>query len=318
MSTIMLRILNCWTAGPYRGMTFPCHLSLLDRCGAKVPVIAIGAEDDGKAAGLVLAELRPGHQCADVRSLLVTEGHRDRGIATSLLLRLESELKARGCHRAEMVYVREKATTPALEHVLSKLGWEAPRSRMYLFKISGKISSAPWLRNTRLGSSFEMFPWCEIGPEEREWIIGEQRRHPWYPELLSPFQEESTIEPMNSLGLRHEGNVAGWIITHRIAADTIRYTSLFVRENLRGSGCAVALLSASMLRQLTSLGLESFGTFAVWTDNQPMLRLCARRLAPYLAARQQTLGCGKNLKTRNDVPDKLPLAPSTDTPGVRP
>lgn len=85
------------------------------------------------------------------------------------------------------------------------------------------MSEAPWLnKNYRFSPSFTFFPWQEITPEERLNLQKQQETSLWIPDELSPFKHEENLEPLNSLGLRYEGEVVGWVITHRLSPDTIR------------------------------------------------------------------------------------------------
>ncbi|NET42698.1 hypothetical protein [Okeania sp. SIO2B3] len=46
-----------------------------------------------------------------------------------------------------------------------------------------------------------------------------------YPTSLSPFGN-TPAEPLNSLGLRYETQLVGWMVTHRVATDAIRYSTM--------------------------------------------------------------------------------------------
>jgi hypothetical protein len=149
------------------------------------------------------------------------------------------------------------------------------------------IKDASWLKlHNLLPSGYTSFPWVELTLQERELIQKQQAISPWYPEILSPFKEEEAIEPLNSLGLRYQNQVVGWMITHRVAADTVRYTKLFVREDLQPLGRAISLLSAAIKLQLESRETTK-AVFTVVANNTPMVRFVYRRLAPYgLSVRQ--------------------------------
>jgi hypothetical protein len=103
------------------------------------------------------------------------------------------------------------------------------------------------------------------------------------------------MEPLNSLGLRGMDGVVGWVITHRIAPATVRYTALFVDERVRRLGHGIALLAEAMRRQMGALGDDSVGTFGVWLHNAPMIRFVRRRMAPYLISMAETRSARKQL-----------------------
>ncbi len=135
-------------------------------------------------------------------------------------------------------------------------GWQPLQVAMLLCKgTMTDIAYAGWLHRYRLPEGFEIFPWSELTTNERHNILARQRRELWFPPELTPFQEVQRIEHLNSLGLRHHSEVVGWMITHRVAEDTIQYTSLFVRKELQGLGRAVPLLAEAIKRQMPS-GIE--------------------------------------------------------------
>ena len=110
-----------------------------------------------------------------------------------------------------------------------------------------------------------------------------QERKPWFPDQLNPFQDEAFIEPLNSLGLRYKGEIVGWMITHRTARDTIRYTAIYIREDLQEFGLAIPLLIESIKRQV---GNEEDpvdkATFIAFMEMKAMVRFVRRYMAPYV------------------------------------
>ena len=96
----------------------------------------------------------------------------------------------------------------------------------------------------------------------------------WYPDILSPFTEEDIIEPINSL-------------THRISENTIRYTILFVKEELQSIGRGIALLARAIKLNLNHPEINQ-GSFALLINNEKMAKFTERRLKPYLASFRQS------------------------------
>ncbi len=98
---------------------------------------------------------------------------------------------------------------------------------------------------------------------------------------FNPFLEEDKLEPLNSLGLRYQNRVVGWVITHRIAPDTIRYTQMFVYPDTQPLSRSILLLAKAIQLQVEAKQATK-GTFRVDMDNKPMVKFVYRRLAPYL------------------------------------
>lgn len=240
------------------------------------PTVAVGAEALGRPIGLALAELYASRY-AEVLSLYVAPPWRGSGLGTELLARLERELVARGAALADLLYTTGTATTASLESALRRLGWPEPERRMVVCRFRPeRILEAPWLEPQVLPAAFEVFPWTDLRASERLALA----ERGWYPRDLDPLEEEATLEPCNSLGLRYRGELAGWLITHRVDANTVRYTSGFVRSDLQRTARLIPLGRLAMERQVAA-GIP-FGTWAVSFGRPRMVRLVRGRLAPYL------------------------------------
>jgi GNAT superfamily N-acetyltransferase len=279
-SMYSLTTLNVFTAVNYATMTFPSYRPLLQALKPGGSIVAIGAATPEQPVGLALAEILPNGYSAKVLSIFVDTHHRCTGIGRELLTHLEQVLLQRGCISANLVYTVGKPTTSALERLLQNCNWNPPLLRMLVCKAKiKKVMEAPWMHRYSLPFSFTTFPWCNLTQDERAAILLKQEVEQWYPEILSPFTEEEKMEPLNSLGLRYQGEVVGWMIAHRIAPDTIRYTSLFVKREFQQMGRAIPLLAEAIKLHYSS-GIPD----AIWTvlqDNAPMLGFVRRRLSPY-------------------------------------
>jgi GNAT superfamily N-acetyltransferase len=286
--------LNVFTAVNYATMTFPYYQPLLQTLKPGGSIVAIGAATQEQPVGLALAQISPDGDFAKVLSIFVDASHRCTGVGTALLTHLEQVLLQQGCTSANLVYTTGKPTTPALECLLQKCGWSSPELRTFIGKATAKrVMEAPWMHRYSLPSTFTIFPWCQLTPDERIAILRQQEAEEWYPENLSAFAQEENIELLNSLGLRYKGQVVGWMITHRIAPDTIRYTSLFVKKELQQMGRAIPLLAESIKLQYSS-GIPNC-IWMVLSDNAPMLSFMRRRLAPYMNEAVESRGSFKLL-----------------------
>ncbi len=88
------------------------------------------------------------------------------------------------------------------------------------------------------------------------------------------------MEMTNSLGLRFQGKVAGWLITHRPMPETIQYTSLFIEPALQKQGLAIPFINDALRRQF-EMNVPKI-MFMVDTKNKPMLRFIDKYLENYL------------------------------------
>ncbi|WP_427158676.1 GNAT family N-acetyltransferase [Aliinostoc sp. HNIBRCY26] len=285
----ILNLLNSSTAVEYLWMTFPSYQDLLRNLDKDNSIVAIGATKNQKPIGLALGQIVQ-DKIAIIFSLFVDIQERNQGVGTALLTQIETELKARGCKIMQLNYTTGKPTTPAFERLLEKHNWTPPETRTLVCKgDANTVMEANWLkRYSRLPSSYSIFPWQEITPEERQTIQKQQETQPWIPEDLVPFKYEKDLEPLNSLGLRYEGQVVGWVINHRIAPDTIRYTCSFVREDLQKMGRIIILYAEACQRQLNAN--IPYGMWTVPSFHKSMVAFVRNRWSPYLNAVDESRG----------------------------
>ena len=288
------RIDNPLTGFVYQGFTFPRfrpHLEVLKPEGSTV---AIAASDSDLPVGLVLAEILPDGKSAEVLSIFVGQKYRELGIGTSLLMRLEEELFSRGCTNVHLAYTTGKPTTSTLEHLLKKCHWTLPEARTIVCKsTTDKIADAPWMQKSTLPAAYTVFPWVEITAEERRAIAQQQAAEPWIPSQLIPFVSEKDLEPLNSIGLRYQGQVVGWVITHRLAPDTIRYTCSFVRQDLQKMGRIIPLYVKAIQLQ-EKAGIPN-GIWTVPFMYTSMVNFVQKRMAPYMISIEESKASWKSL-----------------------
>lgn len=288
------RLENAFTACVYQPLTFPLFRPLLQTLEPQSPIVAIAASDSNQPIGLALAKVVPGARSCEVLSIFVKPNYRQQGIGTALLQRLETELYQYHCDRAELVYVTGNSTTPSLERLLQKCHWSDPKPRMLVGKTTtDTIANAPWMKRTNLPIAYRLFPWQEITPAERTALEQQQQTNPWIPSQLMPFQHEQNLEPLNSLGLRYQGEVVGWIITHRLDPDTIRYTSGFVRPDLQRAGRYISLLANAI-----QLQIDAKIPNGIWTVPfvyPAMVSFVRQRMTPYLISIEESRTASKSL-----------------------
>lgn len=279
---------------PHAALTYPdLRRTALGRPLREPLVAVVAADTGGEPVAAALAEIKPQGDVAEVLSLFVRPEVRRRGLAGQLLATLEREAALRGAERIELLFRSTQAGAPAVRRLLAARGWSAPVPRLRLGKADARVVEAAVMRPRRLPEGYEIFPWAELTADERREVVERQQRGPWFPPALSPFQMEDRVEPALSLGLRHRGRVAGWLICHRVGAELVQCTSLFVEEGHRRLGRGLALLAAAA---------ESFATcdverviFMVEVANAPMMRFFERRLASHLAGSSEMLGSSLTL-----------------------
>jgi len=291
-------------APAYRPLTFPAFRPLLDGLADQPQVVALGASRFGRPIGLALAVMHPAAGVGELQSLYVLPGYREIGLGTDLVASLESLLQAEGCQYITTTWMTGTPGVEVFESVLLRRGWEPPQCRLLVFRgTAASMEGAAWLDRYRLPAEYTIFPWRDLTAADRQSILDRQAEQPWYHETLSPFFEEESIEYMNSLGLRYQGYVIGWMITHRIAPDTVRFTRLLIHPDPRFRGRAPCLLAESIKLCMAYANLHGMretlkAVFVADPTNLQMARFAKRRLAPFMAT-TESRGSWKRLA---DVP----------------
>ncbi|GET38406.1 TIGR03032 family protein [Microseira wollei] len=255
--------LNTSNAKDYDEFTFP---RLQKRWQTQPPqgeLTGLSASVAGSMVGFAIAE-RINSTQAEIISLFVLPEYRHQGIGTRLVAYLERELAQQGCVELILSYSTTSLTNTGLEPLLQKLQWQTPQTTLVLGKTATeKIAQAPWLNKFPLPPTFEVFPWFEAAGLP-----------------LPPTAKDSPLEPLTSLGLRYRGEVIGWVLTHRVAPDTIRYTTLEMAEPFQKRGRGVSLLAEAIRRQVNSD--VSYLTGSVSVQYPRLWQFVGRHLMPYL------------------------------------
>jgi predicted GNAT family acetyltransferase len=260
-------------------MTFPGLQYLLEKTKSEEAIFAYTVSYLNQPVGLGIGEIDQHKDSAEILSLFVESGHRNRGVATQLLQYIERKMKTKGCHHMSINYLSGKPTTPALERVLQKCFWAEPQVDEIICK--GHIDSGirmPWVKKEDyFDNSYEIFPWSSITEEE---IISIQAQKDDIPHDLYPLQYMGNMEGLNSIGLRYRGDVIGWLISHRIAPDTIRFTCSYIRQDLQKIGRNLGLMAEGIKRQY-----KARVPYIIWTTpmhHQGMVEFTKRRISPFL------------------------------------
>lgn len=292
-------LLNQPQVSKFEKFTYPTYRSLFKTLATNQNLVAIGVSlGSDEPIGLGLAYIDENQ--AEILSLFIHPEYRNQGLGKTLLNRLEDELIQRKCLQIRVIYVAN-TTTPAFENILRQLNWNTPHLRMLVCEgdhesIKKVINSLSPKKGLLLPDGYDIFPWNELTKKDKEYILEGQDTYLGYPDLLSPFEDEDILEPMNSLGLRYEDNVIGWMITHRVAVDTIRYTKLFVKKELQGLGYAIPLLVMALQIQLKN-SQTTKAVFTVLSDNYQMTKLTHKRIAPHLISSRYSWGTFKLLNS---------------------
>ena len=277
----------------YAELIFPGMRKHLSALSPEGPHVAVGATLENAPVGLVYGDIdatRTGH----VRSLFVRRDRRNQGIGSALINAIETEFRKLGCACVQLSYVTGRPSTEALERVLQKEHWDHPVPDTLICKTDARMLEWPaYKKSGWLTGEYTLFRWVDLTPEDRESILRTQAETHWIPDDLVPFQYEGDFEPLNSLGLKYRGQPVGWMITHRVSPDTIRYTCSFMRKDLAG-WFRIAPIYQEAMRLQTEAGIPNT-IFMVPYKHSAMVRFVKKEWSRDFATVSEARHCSKSL-----------------------
>ena len=279
--------LNAKTGGIFAPLTYDRYHAALS---APPPgFIAIGAYQLWQPVGLIVGFHDTDKQQAQLFSLTVAPKHQTKGLGTELMRQFERVVCEQGCHFIKTAYVGDN---PPLERVFIKQGWQTPAVIGIAVEcnFNSFLSSPIYLVKPELPQGFEAFAWMDLTAQDRAAIQArEALPGGWYsatgiPGSVSPFVEEQFLEPRCSIGLRHEGNVVGWMIVHRLREDMLHFICLFVSAEYRRHNLGILLVMVAVQRtfevyQPEHPDIRGFWQFRI--ENKVMEQMVEAHLAPY-------------------------------------
>ncbi len=269
----------------YEDMTFTECRPTLHRLGRDEAVVAFGAALFGQPIGLILAERRWNGDM-EIMTVFVKSKYRGIGAGTALLGALQQWSEAAGCASVNIGFIHDHPDSSAFARIAEKNGWNEPVTEMYIYKIDMDEHLAhdpdmdpPVFTTYKLHAGLRPFYWRDLTEEEKAYI--RSGKNVWYPDFLDPFQQEHIVELSNSLGLRNEdGEIIGWVITHRIEANTVLYKSMYMKPEYRKYGYGPTLMAEAVNIQMYETDIGCI-MFSVNVFNLPMKKVIDRFLKSY-------------------------------------
>ena len=268
--------------GVHASLILPEALPLLIRSPPPAGrVLCLQVNLNNCVVALAIAEVYEQGRSAQLFSFVVAEAFRGRRIGTALFKELQDILYAEGIHSLGFEYEQTSPFAPILEKILFHHHWLQPQLYLIRSRFKSVDFNPRWLnRSYAVPGKVTLFPWAELSSEERQVVNWMDEQGHFIP-ALSPFQQEDRIEPVNSLGLRCEGRLIGWLITHRVNPETIRYSSLFLEREFLLSGYGIFLLVQSIQLQKQTDIPDALFEVNLEKIDPSWLRFVKRRLLPY-------------------------------------
>lgn len=269
--------LNPANLAPYAALTFPSLAPgspALERISGEL--LGLSAMAAGAMVALAIAERRADGG-ARLLSLMVAPAWRRRGIGTGLMARLMAFLASEGIGPLTVRYRATTLTTAALEPMLARLGWEAPRTDFVLLEgRAARLAAVGWADRHPITPPYSLLPWGRLNSSQ----LQAASALPVPVELLPPPPDQPQPDPQLSLALLHDQAPVGWVLVQRSEVDGVRYLSLYVEPAHRGGGRGVALLDEGFRRQHAAA--LPIARAAIDSRDANMLRLLRRHLAVHL------------------------------------
>ncbi len=250
-----MQILDNSNAQEFRGLAFNHQQPLLE---LPEGVVAVGALSNlGIPVGLTLSRISADRKAVELYSVVVAKSFRQKGLATDLLRFSEGIWQQKGCLQAHLSYEITPGQGEIIERLLAKAGWPTSQTTLYYFKKTLRkedLPTQPWVqKQIQLPIGFTIFDWRDLSTMEREEISHRLKNDPRYAETTNPLI--SDFAPFNSLGLRYKDEIVGWCVTRLSGPETLQYSRLFIRPDLRVIGAPIALMTEAVRRQWTSENL---------------------------------------------------------------
>lgn len=261
-----------------------CCLDGLDPFGLKSLVVGAGVLIDGHPQGIALASVHTKIHSADIHILTINNPYANKDTAANLLQQITKLITQKEGKQATFIYPKEDPFSHTLEKVFLENSWQGPYPLIIECLLKRADFKPDWLyKDVELSEGFEEFLFKNSTQKEQKDLIHryEQMSIPHY---IFPFgREKNLIEYKNSLALRYKGHLIGWMITHRIAPDTIRYSALYIDEEFAYTGYWLKLLIDALCIHKNFLENVTYGMLEINLNqiSKRWLKFIERRLFPH-------------------------------------
>jgi len=269
-----IEILGSTLNDVFHTLTYPAYRSLLT--DPRPSLLRVGVRDaDDNPIGLALAMEGPEPQW-ELLSLYIMSWYRSEQLENQLLEIMQSEMlkrrRTQGCH----FYTIDKEDYRRAKRLID-CGWSKPMVRQMMCYCSvERAMQTPWLTRSRLSKGYQIISWDDLGCDQRRTIKGLKLSDP-----INPIKKEKDRSRETSLALLRGTEPVGWVITHQLNPDLLRWTCSYVLSQVQSTGKIFPLWLETVKRQRSKTKMTRF----VWTVplTQPrMISFALRRMQPWL------------------------------------
>jgi ribosomal protein S18 acetylase RimI-like enzyme len=265
-------------------------------------VIAVGLIVGARPVGLALGTLLPGRSRCELLSIAVAPAMRRLGLGERLLAAWQTEASGRGATECRANYNETMPGRGALEALLAKAGWAAPRASGLVVigrvgKMVEEVSVWPGIAGRLAAPRSYAFEPLELSAADIE-AVERYLSEPEAADMVGPIRQAEQLADDFSIAIRRDGRLVGWLLateTRRPLVATnsdvpaIRYLEAYLDPAYRHAGIMVGAYYHCYSRQAARLGRESVAVYYTSHDSRPrMVALTLRRFAS-LAERVETI-----------------------------
>ena len=258
---------------------FHCCLDGQDPFGINSPVLGVGAIEKGHPIAVAFATAHMKIHSADIHLLAIADDHAQASLVKDILEFLTQLLINQGMKLATFTYTHEDPSSDILEQAFTESQWQGPQPFMVtcLFR-HDNFDPNWWNKNVPLKEGFQEFLFENLTRQEEKDLI-HRFEQMTIPSHIYPFgSDKNLIEYKNSLGLRYKGKVIGWMITHRIEPNVIRYSSLYLEDEFADTRYWLKLLIDSLRLHDAPYGILEINLNQI---SKRWLKFIERRLFPH-------------------------------------
>lgn len=254
------------------------------KANRETPEVLISVARVGEAlAGVAVAYVHYDEKKVEYVWIAVEPEYRNQGCAKALVIDITDQVTSLELSAISMIYPEHDENRVAYEKLFLACGYTGPEVNAFKMVVSSrKAFTAPWMKNIKTPKGADIFLWKDLSKEDEAWLRECGIIEMNVPDVLNPFRYRGKIEPLNSLGIKKDGKVVGWMINNRVDPFTIRYAAIFIRENLQGGGWILPLIWKAMDLQFN--GGNMFANrceYIIEPKTPKMDSLSRRRFAQY-------------------------------------
>ena len=222
----------------YSGLLYGSFAKKINLKGFEQKYHLLIAVKDRKAVAMLTFHIDEDNKFAEIVSVFVLKGHREKGIAAELFSKMEKFVITKNIKTIGMIYHSNMDSFEAIEKIADRNKWEYRNDSLINYKVKNDIDpDHPYYRKKyKLPEDYEIFSWGEIAKDDKEYILKKQESEEWFSPSLWPFIFENKVHSGASIGIKYQGNVIGWFVAYQFLENYLQVNCMFMDKEHRKSG----------------------------------------------------------------------------------